>query len=388
MSDHLDGPRMIAEPVIDITDLYAFPSPDRPGYLVLVMNVFPFVGNSAFFSDGATYKFRVRPAEILTTGQKAAFGIDDKEYTFTCTFEAPVKRDGSEQLVQEGTCTTPAGNTVSFQVNDEKGTEAQGLRIFAGLRLDPFFADVTWVIRTTKYHQVASTDKPVNFLEGANVLSIVIEAEVAAMFGAEGSPLFAIVTETGTAGKMPVRLARLGRPEIKNFTMSVPVADTVNRELEIRDLYNQEDAFNLSPFYLGAYRARLNANLADWDSCDGKTDWQLDDRGNHPLTDLLLADFLIVDVSKPFSEDSYFEIEQSMLKGFAHKTCGGRSLNDDIVDTMFTLYISAGNGSRINDGVDRASKLASRTFPYLQEPNPVPAALPDLSELVRLRDQP
>src|SRR2546425_4715811 len=37
--------------------------------------------------------------------------------------------------------------------------------------------------------------------------------------------------------------------------------DTINRDLDLRDLYNQEDAFQLAPDYLGAYRARLNANL-------------------------------------------------------------------------------------------------------------------------------
>ena len=45
--------------------------------------------------------------------------------------------------------------------------------------------------------------------------------------------------------------------------------DPVNRDLEIRDLYNMEDAFHLAEAYLGAYRARLNANLAFWDSLDG-----------------------------------------------------------------------------------------------------------------------
>ena len=37
MSDHISGPRALAEPVADITDVYAFPSPDRPGRLVMVM---------------------------------------------------------------------------------------------------------------------------------------------------------------------------------------------------------------------------------------------------------------------------------------------------------------------------------------------------------------
>jgi len=35
MSDHISGPRAIADPVTDITDVYAFPCPESPGHLVL-----------------------------------------------------------------------------------------------------------------------------------------------------------------------------------------------------------------------------------------------------------------------------------------------------------------------------------------------------------------
>jgi hypothetical protein len=63
--------------------------------------------------------------------------------------------------------------------------------------------------------------------------------------------------------------------------------------------------FRLGPYYLEAYRSRLNANLAFYDGLDGKTDWPLNDQGDHPLTEFLLADFLVVDISKPFAEDSY-----------------------------------------------------------------------------------
>jgi hypothetical protein len=38
MSDHISGPRALAEPIADITDVYAFPSPETPGDLVLVIN--------------------------------------------------------------------------------------------------------------------------------------------------------------------------------------------------------------------------------------------------------------------------------------------------------------------------------------------------------------
>jgi hypothetical protein len=99
----------------------------------------------------------------------------------------------------------------------------------------------------------------------------------------------------------------------------------VNRDLEIRDLYNAEDAFSLSPDYVGAYRARLNANLAFFDRLDGRIDWPLDDQGVHPLTELLLADFLVVDMSKPFASEGHLEIERAVLRGRPHTTCGGRS---------------------------------------------------------------
>ena len=91
------------------------------------------------------------------------------------------------------------------------------------------------------------------------------------------------------------------------------------------------------------------------------------------LTELLLADYLVMDVSKPYAEESFFEIEQALLEGRAHETCGGRSLNDDVMDTLYTLMINGGNGPRISDGVDQATVPASRTFPYLAPPNPAPS---------------
>ena len=41
MSDHFSGPAVMQDPAVDITDFYAFPSPERPGHLVLIMDLFP-----------------------------------------------------------------------------------------------------------------------------------------------------------------------------------------------------------------------------------------------------------------------------------------------------------------------------------------------------------
>jgi hypothetical protein len=99
-------------------------------------------------------------------------------------------------------------------------------------------------------------------------------------------------------------------------------------------------------------------------------------QGNHPLTEFLLADFMVVDISQPFSDDSYLEIERALLKGAVHKTCGGRSLNEDSIDTFMTLLVNAGNGPRMNDGVDQQAVPASRIFPYLVPPEPSPPPIP------------
>jgi hypothetical protein len=217
MSDHGSSPRALADPVVDITDMFAFPSPQRSGTLVLVLNVFPFAGMSALFSDAVDYRFRLRPVAITSSGPGPRFALNAKEYIFSCRFAAPVKRDGGS--VQEGSCTTATGQVASFHVNDDRGGQTDGLRVFAGVRLDPFFFDGVKAGETIVTRKLAFTAK-------GNVLSIVIELDVATMFDRGDGPLFAIVGETVTAGPLKVRLERYGRPDIKNLlflpTTSIP----------------------------------------------------------------------------------------------------------------------------------------------------------------------
>jgi len=61
MSDHFSGPAVMGDPSIDITDFYAFLSPERAGNLVLIMDVFPMATSQSFFSDIITHRFRLRP---------------------------------------------------------------------------------------------------------------------------------------------------------------------------------------------------------------------------------------------------------------------------------------------------------------------------------------
>jgi hypothetical protein len=377
MSDHGAGPRSIANPEIDITDVFAFPSPGRPDRLVLVMDIFPFQEIEAvrlLFSDALDYRIRVRPVRIAAAGSGAAFAVGEQECFFSFSFDVPEPSSGLP--VQTGICRSPLGE-IAVRVGDESGADGDGIHIFAGARLDPFFVDQQFSggIRMRRTIPDATA---VNSVEGQNVLSIVVEVEHAKLFGPDAGPLVSVIAETATNGSFRARLDRVGRPEIKNFIMMDKSADAVNRDLDVRDLYSEEDGFRLRPDYLGAYRARLNGSMAVYDSLDGKTDWQLDEKGTHPLTEMLLADFLVVDMSKPFDADGYLEIELAMLRGAAHQTCGGRWVNHDIVDSLFTILVNGGNGPRISDGVDQNGRPASRTFPYLSPATPMPPKLAPL----------
>ena len=121
MSHHISGPRAVAEPIADITDLYAFPSPERPGWLVLVLNTLPFAPPSAAFSDGLIYRFRLRPLASNGRDHAAPFAAAAEELVFDCVFSEPVSQDGGAAPEQDGVCSIPGGEPVTFRVHDERG---------------------------------------------------------------------------------------------------------------------------------------------------------------------------------------------------------------------------------------------------------------------------
>ena len=91
----------------------------------------------------------------------------------------------------------------------------------------------------------------------------------------------------------------------------------------------------------------------------------------------MLADFLVVDVTKPYVEHgSYLEIELAARRGEPHRTCGARTLNDDVIDTLFTQLVNAGNGPVIRDGVDHASRPAGHDVSLPRGAQPGPAQAP------------
>jgi hypothetical protein len=370
MSDHFSGPAAMADPASDITDFYAFPSPERPGNLVLIMNVFPMAGAQAFFSDVVTYRFRLRP--LTRFGSQITVGA--AEQTIDVSF-ADIPEHG---FVQKGRVVDPAGRQRSFVVG--LPSELDGLRVFAGLVSDPFFMDVEATLRTDMSGKL-SFDTARNTVELRDVLSIAIEIPTAPIVDSFGTTLIAALSETViTRRGQPIRIERVGRPEIKNVLLANPTRDSRAKGIELRDLYNREDSFALSTEYRSLYESRLDANLTAFDALDGEFAWNAGPEGQHPLRRVFIDDFLILDLARSFAPGGFLEIERALIHDRPHQSAGGRWLDDDILDELLTLIVNGERGARFGDGVDAPTKPAGLTFPYVQQPNkrsdlPLPAFL-------------
>ena len=122
--DHVDGPAVVADPGSDLTDLYAWMSPDG-GKVQLVLAVHPDAGAvtaGARFSTTTRYVFHAESA--------ATVGAAGMRTDLICTFDAATPQRvscwmGGEYL------TGDASSTTGLQSASGK------LKVFAGLRADP-----------------------------------------------------------------------------------------------------------------------------------------------------------------------------------------------------------------------------------------------------------
>lgn len=379
MSDHVDGPRQIGDPSADLTDLFAFTSPENPAHTVLAANVFPSAGVTAMFSNAVEYSIVVRRVTVAGVGDASSFKSGDKEYRFSFRFSV-LEHGCDAKPIQRGTCTCPDGQKIEFVVNDEKGasTPDGAVRVFAGLRSDPFF--LAWVVRDLK--------KVPNLLQHDNVLAIVVEVDTQRVLNPSGGSLFGVVAETmpppGRAspiGVNPPRYDWVGRPEQTNMRLNNPGIEGTD---DLRDLWNQQTPFAIAEEFKPVFRLKLVESLTNWDMRDGKADWS--PSALHVAANVYLDDFLLFDVSKPITDSSFFEIEKSTIQGQSYKTGGGRTVDADVIDIMLSWMV---NNDRefLQGGATGATKPGLKTFPYQAPPNAELQTVADSVDLAAAPDQ-
>jgi len=357
-SDHVDGPITINHPVADISDLYAFPSPQKPGHLVLILNSYPFVPGSGHFSDSLVYSLAIKPVTIMGTGVNSGFKLSNTEYRFDCTFETP-----DDKTRHSISCITPTGKKIQSQVNNETGAEASGVHLFAGRRSDPFLFNASWIDEVI-FNRTIPAATASNDLSGLNVLSIVMELDPGQFIKPEDGHLFSIVGEIRhrhTEKNTAKRIDRVGRPEISNACMCAEA-----QQDDLRNTYNQTAPFYLDESKKQQYLNRLIKNIRYYDSLDDTQDWL--PQWQQTLANLLLNDYLVIDMNKPFTTQGYFDIEYSMLRNQQNTRSGGRIPGENIINTLMTMMVNAGHGSPVVNGINSNSDIQYKKFPYLNPP--------------------
>jgi hypothetical protein len=189
-ADHIDAPITTGAQSADIADVYAFRSPTNATNVVLAMTISGvqtapdlLLGNS-LFAENTLYQIKIdnngdAVEDLVIQGFVVGTGADQTLFLRGPAAPATVGAQstivsGPEMSVAVSTNATPAITT------------ANGVSLFAGLRDDPFFFDLTRFNEIIAGTQTSFRDPGVDTLAGLNTYAIVVELPES-MLGASAS---------------------------------------------------------------------------------------------------------------------------------------------------------------------------------------------------------
>lgn len=228
MSSHREAPEISKDPVADSTDVYVFVSPDRPDTVTIIANYIPFedpYGGPNFFEFGddvqyqiaidnngdgrpeVTYDFRfttttVNPGTFLyNTGPIDS--LDSPNFNRPQTYSVREFRKGRKsRIIGDGIKCPPCNVGIRSTPNyadlaNSAITELEdGIRVFAGQRLDGFFVDLGSVFDLAalrpfqNLHLIPTpADAGRNSLRATNVHTIAIQIPIARLTASGSNPV-------------------------------------------------------------------------------------------------------------------------------------------------------------------------------------------------------
>jgi hypothetical protein len=143
-SDHQDSPTVVANPLADITDVFAFPNPRDASRVALVMDVRPLIpmgmtGGIAL-DPNVLYQFKVANTGVSTgtfnENAVVQFTADGVGSTQNVTLYGPAKPN------EIGTKNTLVSKTGTFAFGKVATLDKGRIKVFVGPRRDPFFFDL------------------------------------------------------------------------------------------------------------------------------------------------------------------------------------------------------------------------------------------------------
>ncbi len=372
-TDHWDGPAVTANTPADITDFFAVSMAQNK--LLLIVNVNPGAKSNTPFLENVRYTVRLRPISRFTLDPIKAL-VSEQELRINCQVSANKSQSEKQSMDCELLNNGQSVLKKKVAVNTIDADENSLLRIYAGNKADQSFTDLGRV-RMPVWRDEGFDDRPgVNSLAGKNVLSLVFVVDMQAF----DHQYWALVSETYAlhdhkTGNNEQRIDRMGRLEVTVFIV---------RNDELKDSWNREDTFKLDPNNISRYRKELQAGLSRLDDFEKRLDNKssLDWPIPHPMIDLFLDDFLILNTQRHYrpsetgvTEQSpnnynYLAIERALLLENKTEQMGGRLPNEDVIKSMMTLLINGKDRPVPNRGVGvhAPDKPATDEFPYLQDP--------------------
>jgi len=191
---------VVNRPAADISDVYFFPSPTNPNNVVAVMNVQPGLpagsGTTAFFDPAVLYTMK-----FDTRYSSEAIGSRPIE-NLVIQFAVGNVTSGTQQIFMYGPATPNETGSVTTLVNGGLTTavgsintsfSAGQMTVFAGVREDPFFFDLSQFYRIVPDRNLGSSAASclpgagngscptgfngagTDFFNNGNVLSITVE---------------------------------------------------------------------------------------------------------------------------------------------------------------------------------------------------------------------
>ena len=180
-ADHIDAPAVTGpgstSPGNDLTDVYAFQSPADNSKMVFVINTQGLLSPAA----SATASF---PSNVMYELNIDNTGDNVEDLVIQCLVQggkmrvygpAAVGTPGLISMVKASAATTEVAVTAYGAASVTTAINANGTRIFAGPRDDPFFFDLVRFKEVIAGTQPGFRNPGVDSFAGTNVMSIVVE---------------------------------------------------------------------------------------------------------------------------------------------------------------------------------------------------------------------
>jgi Domain of unknown function (DUF4331) len=419
-SSHREAPLTSEDPTIDLTDVYAFVSPDDSSKVTLIANVIPFehpAGGPNFYKFGddvlyqlnvdsngdavadLQYQFRftttyANPKTFLyNTGQVTSMNDSDlnvrQKYTVTevnnVTHKTKVLGSGLPvPPVNVGPRSTP-----NYEANlGSAGVKSlgDGMKVFAGPRDDPFFVDLGSIFDLgglrpfNAAHLIPlPTAAGKDYVAGFDVHTIALQIPKSRLTRG-GDPVIGVwattyrraqrvLSSNGTLTNQGswVQVARLGMPLVNEVVIPIGQKDKFNASQPVND--GQFAASVLKPELAG-----LIPVLYPGVNVPTNVDLGLGLGGREDIATIFLTGIPGVNQPKKVTPSEMLRLNTSMATSAFPN---GRALTDDVTDTeiralagatAFTPAFNISPNKDLGDGVNANDKAFTGSFPYLASP--------------------